>query len=73
MPISLELRVASLRGTLHLQIKPPPSDQIWIGFTSMPKIELNFSSSIGDHKIVSTHVAMLINNRFKVTDYLLVS
>ncbi|XP_077221495.1 uncharacterized protein LOC143855161 [Tasmannia lanceolata] len=65
VPLSLTIRVASLRGTLRLHIKPPPSDQLWIGFTSMPEIDLNLESSVGDHKITSGHVALVIGNRFK--------
>lgn len=66
VPLSLSIRVASLRGTLRLHIKPPPSDQIWFGFTSMPDIEFDLESGIGEHKITSGHVALLLINRFKV-------
>lgn len=58
--------MASLRGTLRLHIKPPPSDQIWYSFTSMPDIDFNLESSLGDHKITNSHVALFIVNRFKV-------
>ena len=66
MPLSLSIRVASLRGTLRLYIKPPPSDQLWFGFTSMPDIEFDLESSVGDHKITSGHIALLLISRFKV-------
>lgn len=65
VPLSLAVRVASLRGTLRLHIKPPPSDQLWFGFTSMPEIDWNLESSIGDRKITNASVASLIGNRFK--------
>ncbi|MQL93788.1 hypothetical protein Taro_026444, partial [Colocasia esculenta] len=65
VPLSLRIRIASLRGTLRLHIKPPPSDQLWIGFTSMPDIDWNLDSSVGDHKITSGHIALLIGSRFK--------
>ncbi|URE19262.1 Putative integral membrane protein conserved region (DUF2404) [Musa troglodytarum] len=57
--------VASLRGTLRLYIKPPPSDQLWFGFTTMPELDWNLESSVGDRKITSSHIALLISNRFK--------
>lgn len=70
VPLSLEVKVASLKGTIRLQIKPPPSDNMWIGFTTMPEIDFNLNSFIGDHKIASTHVAILISNRLKVMGYI---
>ncbi|KAK9278969.1 hypothetical protein L1049_028551 [Liquidambar formosana] len=65
VPISLAIRVASLRGTVRLHIKPPPSDQLWIGFTSMPDIDFNLESSVGEHKITSGRIALFLVNRFK--------
>ncbi|KAL0535484.1 hypothetical protein IC582_029815 [Cucumis melo] len=65
VPISLVIKIGSLRGTLRLHIKPPPSDQLWYSFTSMPYLELRLASSFGDHKITSAHVAQFLNNRIK--------
>ncbi|KAI3948628.1 hypothetical protein MKW98_027694 [Papaver atlanticum] len=65
VPISLGIRIASVRGTLRIHIKPPPSDQLWFGFTSMPDIQFDLDSSVGDHKITSGHVAVILGNRFK--------
>ncbi|KAL0912955.1 hypothetical protein M5K25_016379 [Dendrobium thyrsiflorum] len=65
VPLSLAIRIASLRGTLRLHIRPPPSDQLWFGFTSMPDIDWHLESSIGERKITSTHIALLMGNRFK--------
>ncbi|KAJ4713962.1 testis-expressed sequence 2 protein-like [Melia azedarach] len=65
VPISLSIRVASLRGTVRLHLKPPPSDQLWFGFTSMPDIEFNLESSVGDHKITSGNIAFFLINKFK--------
>ncbi|ESQ35017.1 hypothetical protein EUTSA_v10006829mg [Eutrema salsugineum] len=65
VPISLSIRVSSLRGTLRVQMKPPPSDQLWFGFTSMPDIEFDLASSVGEHKITNSHVATFLINRFK--------
>ncbi|CAH2067022.1 unnamed protein product [Thlaspi arvense] len=65
VPITLSIGVSSLRGTLRVHMKPPPSDQLWFGFTSMPDIEFDLLSSVGDHKITNSHVAMFLVNRFK--------
>ncbi|CAJ2667023.1 unnamed protein product [Trifolium pratense] len=65
VPISLAVRVASLRGTLRFLIKPPPSDQLWYGFTFMPDVDFNLESSVGEHKITNTHVALFLINRLK--------
>ncbi|KAJ9146815.1 hypothetical protein P3X46_029039 [Hevea brasiliensis] len=65
VPLSLSIRVASLRGTLRLHMKPPPSDQLWCGFTSMPDIEFDSESSVGEHKINS--IALFLISRFKAS------
>ena len=70
MPLSLSIRVASLRGTVRLHIKPPPSDQLWFGFTSMPDVEFELESSVGEHKITSGQVASFLINKFKVWNFL---
>ncbi|XP_071732098.1 uncharacterized protein [Rutidosis leptorrhynchoides] len=65
VPLTLAIRVTTLRGTLRVHIKPPPSDQIWFGFTSMPDIDFSLESSVGDHKITSGHIALFIISKFK--------
>ncbi|KAL4557378.1 hypothetical protein LXL04_035554 [Taraxacum kok-saghyz] len=65
VPISMAVRVTTLRGTIRVHIKPPPSDQLWFGFTSMPEIDFSLESSVGDHKITSGHIALFIISKFK--------
>ncbi|KAF3781476.1 Testis-expressed sequence 2 protein [Nymphaea thermarum] len=65
MPLSLAVRVLQLRGTVRIHIKPPPSDQIWIAFTTMPQIEWDLDSHVGDHKVTSAQIALFIGNRIK--------
>ncbi|CAL5056586.1 unnamed protein product [Urochloa decumbens] len=67
VPLSLAIRISSVRGTLRIHLKPPPSDQIWYGFTSMPDLEWDLESSVGDRKITNSHIATLIGNRFKAS------
>lgn len=66
VPLSLAIRVTSLRGTLRLHIKPPPSDQLWFAFTSMPDIDFNLESSVGERKITNGHIALFLVSRLKV-------
>jgi hypothetical protein len=66
VPLSLTIRVTSLRGTLRLHIKPPPSDQLWLAFTSMPDIDFNLESSVGEHRITNGHIAVFLVSRLKV-------
>ncbi|MCD9642180.1 hypothetical protein HAX54_028863 [Datura stramonium] len=65
VPLSLGIRIASIQGTMRLYIKPPPSDQIWFGFTSMPDIDFHLDSFVGEHKISSGHLSLFLINRFK--------
>eukprot|EP00250_Pteridium_aquilinum_P021845 c25245_g2_i1 orf=532-2847(+) len=66
VPITLSMRLVSLKGTLRVRIKPPPTDHIWFGFTSMPTIELQPEPSVGDHKITTGPVIAFITNRIKM-------
>ncbi|PKA46431.1 hypothetical protein AXF42_Ash012563 [Apostasia shenzhenica] len=65
IPLSLAIKIASLRGTLRLHVRPPPSNQLWFGFTSIPEIDWQLESSIGERKITTSHIALLLGNRFK--------
>ncbi|MED6119977.1 hypothetical protein PIB30_016778 [Stylosanthes scabra] len=50
---------------MRLQIKPPPADNLWYGFTSMPDIDFNLESCVGDHKITNARIALFLVNRLK--------
>ncbi|XP_011046106.1 PREDICTED: uncharacterized protein LOC105140810 [Populus euphratica] len=65
VPLSLSIRLGSVRGTVRLHIKPPPSDQLWFGFTSTPDVEFELESSVGEHRITSGQVALYLINKFK--------
>lgn len=67
VPLSLAIKITSVRGTLRIHMKPPPSDQLWYGFTSMPDLEWDLESSVGDRKITNSRIASLIGNRIKVS------
>lgn len=67
VPFSLAIKISSVRGTMRIHIKPPPSDQIWYGFTSMPEVEWDLESSIGDRKVTNSHIASFISSRIKAS------
>jgi hypothetical protein len=66
VPLSLAIKISSVRGTMRIHLKPPPGDRVWYGFTSMPEIEWELESSVGDRKISSSYITSLIGNRIKV-------
>lgn len=65
VPLALSIQVLSLKGTVRISVKPPPSDRIWFSFTSTPKIEWGFEPSIGDHKINFSKIAAFIESRIE--------
>ncbi|KAL9224348.1 hypothetical protein vseg_000391 [Gypsophila vaccaria] len=67
VPLTLAIKVASLKGTIQLHVKPPPSDQLWFGFTSMPDIHFHLESSVKDHKITNGRIASFLISRFKAS------
>uniref|UniRef100_A0A803N771 SMP-LTD domain-containing protein n=1 Tax=Chenopodium quinoa TaxID=63459 RepID=A0A803N771_CHEQI len=67
VPLTLAIRVVTLKGTIQLHMKPPPSDQLWFGFTCMPDIQFQLESSVKDHKVTNGRVASFLINRFKAS------
>lgn len=65
VPLALSIQVLSLKGTVRISVKPPPSDRIWFSFTSTPNIEWGFEPSIGDHKINFSKIAAFIESRIE--------
>lgn len=63
IPITMSLKLVSLKGTLRIQIKPPPTDRIWFCFTSKPTVQLEPAPFIGDRKITTGLVINFITNR----------
>ncbi|WVQ65855.1 uncharacterized protein L199_004033 [Kwoniella botswanensis] len=47
----LAVVVKSLEGNLVMQIKKPPSNRIWYGFTSMPKMDIEIIPVVSERKI----------------------
>ncbi|WWC62485.1 uncharacterized protein I303_105081 [Kwoniella dejecticola CBS 10117] len=47
----LAVELKSLEGNLVMQIKKPPSNRIWYGFTTMPKMEIEIIPVVSERKI----------------------
>ncbi|KAJ7517257.1 hypothetical protein O6H91_21G016200 [Diphasiastrum complanatum] len=66
VPLVLSLKILSLKGTLQIRIKAPPSDRVWVGFASMPVLEFASEPSIGDRKISPGPLIAFITERIKM-------
>jgi hypothetical protein len=66
VPLLLKIRLVSLKGTMLIRLRAPPSDRIWFAFKEPPEIDLEPEPCIGDHKISSGPLGALIANQLMV-------
>ncbi|GAA5843676.1 hypothetical protein JCM3766R1_007206 [Sporobolomyces carnicolor] len=68
-PYSVRLVLAvvlqELEGTLLLKIKKPPSNRVWFGFTSMPKIKLAVEPLVSTRQIKWSLITSPIESRIR--------
>jgi hypothetical protein len=65
VPLVLAVIVNSLEGNLLLQIKPPPSNRIWFGFTKLPKMEISVEPVVSERKVQWGMVKKLIEGKIR--------
>ncbi|WFD42623.1 hypothetical protein MPSI1_001269 [Malassezia psittaci] len=65
VPIVLALHLRTLEGTLLLQMKPPPSNRIWYGFTAMPRMDLRSEPVISARKVRWSMITSMLENRIR--------
>lgn len=65
VPLVLAVVLTSLEGNLLLQIKPPPSNRIWYGFTQLPKMEIEVEPVVSERKVQWAMVKRLIEGRIR--------
>lgn len=77
VPLLMSVKLVSLKGTLLIKIRPPPSDHIWFCFQAMPHLEIAAEVSIGDHKInnalLGRYVVQVIKVGFQINHLLSLS
>lgn len=49
--LMVEARMKTLEGNVLLRIKEPPTNRIWWGFTTPPKLEIDIKPVIQDRKL----------------------
>ncbi|KAG8235986.1 hypothetical protein J437_LFUL015140 [Ladona fulva] len=59
--LTVELR--GVVGTLALNIPPPPSDRLWYGFRTNPRIWLSARPKLGERQVNISHVTDWIENK----------
>ncbi|XP_067115010.1 testis-expressed protein 2-like isoform X1 [Osmerus mordax] len=62
-PLLLTVEVQELRGTLAVNIPPPPTDRIWYGFRSPPHLELKARPKLGERVVTLAHVTDWIEKK----------
>jgi hypothetical protein len=67
VPLVISIKVVSLKGTLEVRIRPPPTTHIWFSFRHMPELELMAEPYVGDHAITSPPVIAWILAFLKVS------
>lgn len=61
----LAVVLKSFEGNLLVQIKEPPSNRIWYGFTKMPKIEMEIIPVVSERKIQISMVLKAIEKQLR--------
>uniref|UniRef100_A0A8C9VS29 Testis expressed 2 n=1 Tax=Scleropages formosus TaxID=113540 RepID=A0A8C9VS29_SCLFO len=62
-PLLLTVEVQECRGTLAVNIPPPPTDRIWYGFRSPPRLELKARPKLGEREVTLAHVTDWIEKK----------
>uniref|UniRef100_A0AAQ5XX91 SMP-LTD domain-containing protein n=1 Tax=Amphiprion ocellaris TaxID=80972 RepID=A0AAQ5XX91_AMPOC len=62
-PLLLTVEVQECRGTLAVNIPPPPTDRIWYGFRSPPHLELKARPKLGEREVTLAHVTEWIEKK----------
>uniref|UniRef100_H2UXU3 Testis expressed 2 n=1 Tax=Takifugu rubripes TaxID=31033 RepID=H2UXU3_TAKRU len=62
-PLLLTVEVQECRGTLAVNIPPPPTDRIWYGFRSPPHLELKARPKLGEREVTLAHVTDWIERK----------
>lgn len=64
-PLLLTVEVQECRGTLTVNIPPPPTDRIWYGFRKPPYVELKARPKLGEREVTLVHVTDWIEKKLE--------
>ncbi|KAM6297558.1 testis-expressed protein 2 isoform 2-T2 [Aegotheles albertisi] len=64
-PLLLTVEVQECRGTLVINIPPPPTDRIWYGFRKPPYLELKARPKLGEREVTLVHVTDWIERKLE--------
>ncbi|EHB10789.1 Testis-expressed sequence 2 protein [Heterocephalus glaber] len=64
-PLLLTVEVQECRGTLTVNIPPPPTDRIWYGFRKPPHAELKACPKLGEREVTLVHVTDWIEKKLE--------
>ncbi|XP_040294782.1 testis-expressed protein 2 [Bufo bufo] len=64
-PLLLTVEVQECRGTLAINIPPPPTDRIWYGFRTPPHLELKARPKLGEREVTLAHVTEWIEKKLE--------
>ncbi|XP_041958987.1 testis-expressed protein 2-like isoform X1 [Alosa sapidissima] len=62
-PLLLTVEVQECRGTLAVNIPPPPTDRIWYGFRTPPQLDLRARPKLGEREVTFAHVTDWIEKK----------
>eukprot|EP00794_Sanderia_malayensis_P009070 gene9070-10038_t len=65
MPITLKVTVQSLKGTLAVNIPPPPSNRLWFGFRGSPALLITAHPKLGERHVRLTYLTDWIEKKLK--------
>ncbi|XP_066472902.1 testis-expressed protein 2 isoform X2 [Tiliqua scincoides] len=64
-PLLLSVEVQECKGTLAVNIPPPPTDRIWYGFRRPPYLELKARPKLGEREVTLAHVTEWIEKKLE--------
>ncbi|XP_074927951.1 testis-expressed protein 2 isoform X1 [Chelonoidis abingdonii] len=64
-PLLLTVEVQECKGTLTVNIPPPPTDRIWYGFRRPPYLELKARPKLGEREVTLVHVTDWIEKKLE--------
>ncbi|XP_007666269.2 testis-expressed protein 2 isoform X1 [Ornithorhynchus anatinus] len=64
-PLLLTVEVQECKGTLAINIPPPPTDRIWYGFRKPPYVELKARPKLGEREVTLVHVTEWIEKKLE--------